>query len=382
VKHRFTSVIVAAAVLGVSALVDGQSPPPATPPPASAMPPAATPPAAATPATAAPASQLLTAAQLDQLTAPIALYPDPLLGAVLAAATYPAEVVEADRWLQDPANAALKGDALTAALGQQPWDASVKLLVSFPQVLRMMDDNLEWTVQVGDAFLAQQADVMDSVQRLRQRSVATGALQSTPQQTVSTAQGDITIQPANPDVVYVPYYVPIAVYGPWPWPDYPPFYFPLAPGVVYGDALIGFGVGIGLVGPYWGWYGWQWPTHGFMVYPHRPHFTGPTMVPRVWQHDPAHRGGVPYSAAMGSRYLGGVGDYSRAFRGYPQPLEPGHLEPGHVEPGRVEPTPMARPAPPAFESFGHGPDVRAESFRGFSSRSAPAPAFHGGGGHR
>ena len=134
----------------------------------------------------APGASALTAEQLDQLVAPIALYPDPLIAQILMAATYPLEVVEADRWLRIPANAALKGDALTAALQQQPWDPSVKSLVPFPQLLRMMDSNLHWTEQLGDAFLAQQADVMDAVQRLRQRAQAAGSLASTPQQTVST----------------------------------------------------------------------------------------------------------------------------------------------------------------------------------------------------
>jgi hypothetical protein len=118
----------------------------------------------------------LTAEQFDQLVAPIALYPDPLIAQILMAATYPLEVVEADRWLQIPANAALRGDALTAALQQLPWDPSIKSLVPFPQLLHMMDANLQWTEQLGDAFLAQQADVMDAVQRLRKRAQAAGAL--------------------------------------------------------------------------------------------------------------------------------------------------------------------------------------------------------------
>ncbi len=142
--------------------------------------------AAPQPAPAVPSGPALTAEQLDQLVAPIALYPDPLVAQIMMAATYPLEVVEADRWLQIPVNTALKGDALTAALQQQTWDPSVKSLIPFPHLLHMMDSNLGWTEQLGDAFLAQQADVMDAVQRLRQRAKAEGSLASTPQQTVST----------------------------------------------------------------------------------------------------------------------------------------------------------------------------------------------------
>ena len=163
-----------------------------------------------------PGIERLTAAQLDQLTAPIALYPDPLLGSVLAAATYPLEVVEAARWIDDPSHAALKGDALATALEPQSWDASVKFVVSFPEVLRMMNSNLEWTEELGDAFLAQQSDVMDAIQRLRARAQASGALASTPQQTVSTAEQEIMIEPVAPEIVYVPAYNPWCVYGAWP----------------------------------------------------------------------------------------------------------------------------------------------------------------------
>lgn len=340
-------------------------------------------------------------AQLDQLTAPIALYSDPLLGAALAAATYPLEVVEAARWLDDPSHAALKGDALAAALGPQSWDPSVKFLVAFPDVLRMMNNNLEWTDQLGDAFLAQQADVMDSVQRLRQRAAANGSLKSTPQQTISTQESDITIEPTDPDVIYVPYYIPMTVYGPWPWPDYPPYYFPLEPDFFYGGALIGFGIGIGIFEPLWGWYGWNWPGHGITVFPHRPRpgyppGRNPNLPPRPWQHDPQHRHGVPYGdSATATRYLGQDAASRRPFRGFEPSSAASHpespvqapAERDHVASPMTHPmtqsAPLARPTPPAFESFGRGPQVRGEASRGSSSRSAPAASFHGsGGGHR
>lgn len=366
------------------------------------------------PGTRPPASAtLLSAAQLDQLTAPIALYPDPLLGQILAAATYPLEIVEAARWLEDPVHAALKSGDLAAALGPLPWDQSVKSLVPFPDVLRNLNSHLEWTEQLGDAFLAQQADVMDSIQRLRHRAAAAGNLQSTQQQVVTDQDNEITIEPADPEVVYVPYYVPAEIFAPWPWPGYEPYYWLAPPGIVYGAGLIWFGIGFPIVAPYWGWWGWNWPGHGLVVYPQPVRYPrhGPVARPqpdagpaRPWQHDPEHRRGVPYrDVATATRYLGPQGASTRPYRGYPasptvQPQHPetaapaGGLAPTRVPPAprpeltpyappmpRMEPAPRApvsRPAVPAFESFGRGPQVRGEAARGSSSFSAPA-ASHG-----
>lgn len=193
--------------------------------------------------------------QLDQLLAPIALYPDQLLGQILMAATYPLEVVEAARWLQNPGNAALKGDALANALAGQDWDPSVKSLVPFPRIIQMMSDNLSWMEKLGDAFLAQQADVMDSVQRLRREAQAAGKLQSNSQQTVATEGQTITIQPATPQVIYVPVYSPAVVYYPWPYPDYPPYYFPMLGYAPENVLLTGifFGIGIAIITEFWDW---------------------------------------------------------------------------------------------------------------------------------
>ena len=357
----------------------------------------------------AASATLLNPAQLDQLTAPIALYPDPLLGQILAAATYPLEIVEAARWLRDPTNAALKGSELAAALEPLSWDQSVKSLIPFPDALRNLDNNLEWTEQLGDAFLAQQADVMDSIQRLRQQAAAAGSLRSTPQQVVTNQDNEISIEPANPEVVYVPYYVPAEVFAPWPWPGYEPYYWGAPPGIIYGAGLIWFGIGFPIVGPYSGWWGWNWPGHGFVVYPHPVHYPrhGPVVRPRPdgepaqpWGHDPHHRRGVPYrDIATATRYLGPQGSPSRTYRGYPpspavQPQRPGAAAPARAPvPPRVSaaphpqltpyaqpvprmgPAPRApasRPAAPAFESFGRGPQVRGEAARGSSSFSAPA----------
>ena len=149
--------------------------------------------------------------QLQQLVAPIALYPDSLVAQILAASTFPEQVVEADRWVQ--ANPDLKGDALGQAVDQQPWDPSVKALAAFPSVLGNMDKNLSWTSSLGDAYYNQQQDVMDAVQVMRQRAEEAGNLKTTPQQVVTTQGSTIVIQPANPDVVYVPAYDPWMVYG-------------------------------------------------------------------------------------------------------------------------------------------------------------------------
>ena len=199
--------------------------------------------------------------EIDQLMAPIALYPDDLLVQILTAATYPLEIVMAARWVADPKNAALKGDALTQALQAQSWDPSVKSLVPFPVVLKMMSDKLDWTQKLGDAFLAQEQDCFASIQRLRQRAQSAGKLTSTKQQTVTTQGQAIVIAPADPDFVYVPAYDPGVAYGAWPYPNYPPYYYPppvgyglatgLAAGLAFGRASrspAGFGAGAARTG--------------------------------------------------------------------------------------------------------------------------------------
>ena len=200
-------------------------------------------------------------AQLEALVAPIALYPDPLVSQILMASTYPLEVSEANNWLR--ANSQLKGNALNTALQQQNWDPSVKSLVSFPPVLEMMGSQLSWTQNLGNAVLAQQSDTMNAIQTLRAKAKNSGALKSNTQQTVST-QGNgssetIIIQPANPQVIYVPSYNPTVVYGPWPYPAYPPVaYYP--PGYVAGTALLSFGIGMAVGAALWG--GCHWGGSG------------------------------------------------------------------------------------------------------------------------
>jgi hypothetical protein len=189
--------------------------------------------------------------ELDQLAAPIALYPDPLVSQILIASTYPLEVVQADRFAKQ--NTSLKGDALTKALEAQTWDPSVKSLVNFPQVLTMMSEKLDWTQKLGDAFLAQQKAVMDTIQSLRAKAQAAGSLKTTKEQTVIVEQKIIKIEPASPQVIYVPAYNPTVVYGVWPYPASPPYYY-YPPGYVATATAFSFMAGAA-VGAAWG-YAW------------------------------------------------------------------------------------------------------------------------------
>ena len=191
--------------------------------------------------------------ELDQLLAPIALYPDSLLTQILMASTYPLEVVQANRWATQNKN--MKGDALAKALEEQPWDPSVKSLVNFPQVLTMMSDKLDLTQKLGDAFLNQQKDVMNTIQKLRAKAKAAGNLKTTKEQVVKVEQEVIIIESPSPEVVYVPSYNPTVVYGAWAYPAYPPApYYP--PG--YGAAAFVTGVAVGAAWGYaWGHSNWN-----------------------------------------------------------------------------------------------------------------------------
>jgi hypothetical protein len=244
------------------------------------------------PAAAAPSQPALSAAQLDQLVSPIALYPDPLLAQVLIAATYPLEVVQADRWAKNNKN--LKGDALRNAVAQQPWDDSLKALVEVPDVLAMMNDKLDWTQKLGDAMLAQQADVMDAVQRLRQLAKKNNKLETTTQQVVSTqsegGQDYITIQPASQSQIYVPYYEPAAVYGDWPYPEYPPYYFAPPYGYFPAGALARGIAWAAAIGVGWGiWNNCNWGGR------YVNHYNRTTNNFTRWEHNVDHRHGVRYN---------------------------------------------------------------------------------------
>ena len=291
----------------------------------------------------------LSPARLGQMLAPIALYPDDLLADVLAAATYPLDVVEAARWLQDPQNAALKGDQLFAALREKSWDPSVKSLALFPRILRMLDANLEWTEQLGEAYLADPAALMDAVQRLRRRAQSAGRLVTTPQEIVRTEQEptrieeSITIEAPSPEVVYVPICDPSFAYGPWPYPDFPPF-FP-----VFAGATIG---GCGWIsGPIIVPFVLNFRTRHIEIdrkrlalfdrnrdrERDRDHALG-----EEWRHDPGHRGNVPYRDAAVSAMFGSgtpAANFNPAFRGR------------WTGPSRVE-GPLAAPLPQKWQRPG------------------------------
>lgn len=259
-------------------------------------------------ATPAPSYTQQTSEQLQQLVAPIALYPDSLVAQILAASTFPEQVVEADRWVQ--AHPDLKGDALAKAVDQQPWDPSVKALTAFPSVLGNMDKNLSWTSSLGDAYYNQQEDVLDAVQVMRQRAEEAGTLKSTPQETVATEDSTIAIQPTSPDTVYVPAYDPWQAYGEPinPWPDWYPY-----PGIWYDGPGCWFGAGLGI--GFLGSFGWGWPHWGFdwhhraLMHDHNRYFSPSTTF---YNRRNFYRGGSPAvaanSAARGLRTRANAGN--------------------------------------------------------------------------
>jgi hypothetical protein len=295
--------------------------------------------------------------ELEQILAPIALYPDSLLSQVLMASTYPVEVVEADRWVK--ANPNLKGDALTKGLEQKPWDPSVKSLVTFPQVLATMSENLGTTVKIGDAFIGQQKQVMDTIQQLRGKAQANGNLNSSNEQKVTTQSADggtqvIVIESSSPDVVYVPQYNPTVVYGAWPYPAYPPYpYYP--PGYVASNA-VSFGLGVA-VGAAWG-YAWgncNW-GHGDVDIDVNQNFNRNTNIDRSkfqggnrgdggkWRHDPAHRQGAAYRNRDAAARVGAASVSDRAAQARNQYR-------GRAEAGRTD---LARGGADQFRGSGAG----------------------------
>jgi len=318
---RYRSVLLAFAMLvatGVGAVAQQSATPP--PPPQQQQ----------------PDQVLLKPEQLEALVAPIALYPDELLANVLAASTYPLEVVQADRWLKE--RKSLKGDALKKEVDGQSWDDSVKALASMPDVVAMMSDKIDWTKDLGDAVLAQQPDVMDAIQRLRTKAYDNKKLVTTKQQKVSVQTQEskqvIVIEPADPETIYVPYYDPATVYGTWPYTDYPPYYFAyqsyIGAGVIAAGLAFGAGWAIGRWGNYWGG-GFNWGNRNLYI----NHYNKINNVGNNWQHNPAHRQGVRYSNANVQQRFGnsnlkaGAGD-RMDFRGRDgqQVLRAGQDRPG------------------------------------------------------
>src|SRR6202171_1717308 len=308
---------------------------------------AATPPAQQTPQ------------ELQQLVAPIALYPDALVAQILAASTYPAEIVEADRWVQS--HSSLKGEKLAKEVDKQDWDPSVKALAQFPSVLENMDKNLSWTSSLGDAYANQQQNVTDAVQALRQQAHQAGHLDNNEQEKVTTQGNTIVIEPANPEVVYVPQFDPWLVYGA-PIVAYPGWY--PEPGIFLAGVGIGFGVGfgIGFFGGYgWGWHHWGYDWHGrSVIYNHNTYIShSRTIVNRNnfshnnFNHNNFNHGNFNHATV----------NHGNAFHG-------GASSSFHAQQGTRS---------GAFSGFDHGGNVRGFSSRGRSSFGGGG--FHGGGSH-
>lgn len=259
--------------------------------------------------------------QLDSLVAPIALYPDPLLAQVLAASTYPLEIIQLQQWLAKNKN--LKDKALADAVAKQPWDPSVQAMAALPDVVKRLADDIQWTTDLGNAFLAQQSDVMDAVQRMRKKAQDKGNLKSSEQMKVETkvveSKPVIIVEQANPQVVYVPSYDPVVVYGP-PVYAYPPIYYPPPPPsgwAIAGGMALSFGVGMAIGAAWGGGWGWGcgWGGHNDITVNRNNTFNRNTNVSggnrggtagNNWQHNPQHRGGAPYSDRATANKFGGT----------------------------------------------------------------------------
>jgi hypothetical protein len=339
--------------------------------------------------------------ELDQLLAPIALYPDSLLTQILMASTYPLEIVQADRWVKQ--NKDLKGDALTAALEKQNWDPSVKSLVNFPQVLAMMSEKLEWTQKLGDAFLAQQKEVMDTVQSLRLKAYEQGNLKTTKEQKVIVQEKVIIIESASPEVVYVPVYNPTVVYGVWAYPAYPPYYY-YPPGYVYATPYaFAAGVAVGVAWGYaWGHSDWG---HGDVDINVARNTNINNKIDRdkyrndlkdrgqigeggrgKWQHDASHRKGASYrDQGTAQKYNRGTSpEAGKAREAYRGRAEQGRQDISRGGGDRASSRPADRGGfeqggrESAFGGGQRGSDVRQQSDRGRSSRESMGS--RGGGG--
>jgi len=323
------------------------------------------PPASAAAGTASPAP--FRQEELEQLVAPIALYPDALLAQVLMASTYPIEVVQAARWTKS--NPKLTGQALENAMQNEPWDPSVKSLAAVPQVLEMMEHKLDWTHQLGDAFLGQQAEVMNAVQRLRAKASAAGHLKSGKEQTVTTTQENgetvIVIEPAT-EVLYVPTYDPAYAYGPWPYPAYPPYYW-YPPGYYYPGGAFLAGIVIGA----WLWGGCNWGGGGVRVDHHRYNsFNRTNIADGNWRHNVEHRKGVAYrDQATASRFDRDFSRNSEAREQFRGRAEQGRTDVRQGDfAGRLDSAGSGNRG--AFDGVGNSAATRDISNRGNASRAS------------
>lgn len=334
--------------------------------------------------------------ELDQMLAPIALYPDSLLSQIFMASTYPLEVVQAERWVEQNKN--LKGDAQAKALEVQPWDPSVKSLINFPQVLFMMNDKLDWTQKLGDAFLSQQKDVLATVQKLRAKAEKEGNLKSNKEQTVKVEKEYIIIEPANPQVIYVPTYNPVVVYGTWWYPAYPPYYY-------YPPPMYSFAAGVA-VGVAWG-YAWghcDWHGGDVDIDINRnininknidrdkyvKQYQGSGQAGKgQWTHDASHRKGVAYrDQATAQKYNKGAYTQAaksrEAFRGRADQGRREISRDGAGQFGGVQSLGKYsgdRVGGSAFQGMDRGKSAMDFSSRGSASRSSMSRGGFSGGGH-
>ena len=301
----------------------------------------------------------LSAQELQQLVAPIALYPDALVAQILAASTYPTEIVEADRWIQNHPN--VKGEELAKEVDKQSWDPSVKALTQFPSVLENMDKNLSWTSSLGDAYANQQQNVTDAVQTLRQQANKNGHLDSNEQEKVVTQGNTIVIEPANPEVVYVPQYDPWLVYGA-PIVAYPGWY--PEPGIFLAGVGIGFGLGfgVGYFGGFgWGWHHWGYDWHGrSVIYNHNTYISHSRTI--INRNNVSHNN-FNHNNFSHSNFNHANANHGNAFHG-------GASSSFHAQQGTRS---------GAFSGFDHGGNIRGFSSRGRSSFGGGG--FHGGGFH-
>ena len=295
--------------------------------------------------------------ELQQLVAPVALYPDALVAQILAASTYPTEIVEADRWMQSHTD--LKGEKLAKEVDKQPWDPSVKALAQFPSVLENLDKNLSWTSSLGDTYANDPQGVTDAVQTMRQQARKAGNLNSNEQENVTDQDDTIDIAPANPDVVYVPAYDPWLVYGA-PIVAYPGWY--PVPGIFWGGVGLSFGIGFGI--GFFGGFGWGWGHWGYDWHGHRAMYDHHAFVShsRTFDHGGFNRANFGREGFSHSNAFHGGGG-GAGFRGSSAP---------HFQPGTRS---------SAFSGFDHGGNARGFSSRGQSSFGGGSHGgFHGGGG--
>ena len=300
--------------------------------------------------------------ELQQLVAPIALYPDALVAQILAASTYPTQIVEADRWIQSHSN--LKGEELAKEVDKQDWDPSVKAVAQFPSVLENMDKNLSWTSSLGDAYMNQPQDVTDAVQTLRQQAHNAGHLNSNEQEKVTTQGSTIVIEPANPEVVYVPAYDPWLVYG-YPIVAYPGWY--PVPGIFWGGVGLSFGIGFGI--GFFGGFGWGWGHWGYDWHGRRAFYDHHAFVSH--SHEFGHEGFHHGDFGHGNFGHGGGFHGSSGFHG------------GSGVRGGSSFHAQSGTRSGAFSGFDHGGNVRGFSSRGQSSFGGGlhGGGFHGGGFH-